>query len=152
MNTLSSWRGCGINNNGETFEVLTYVKFQQKGYCCWSLLSSFPLCLPLSSPFFHYSLCFTASCCCCCCIQAKRTDSVSCQTLPKGLKSLLYCLPLHIKKNTVTFTYFKQWHWMESLSYSLNASNKRWRFLLNVIIFTSCRLWVNVNEKGRNAT
>lgn len=62
MNIWSSWRGCGINNNGETFEVLTYVKFQQKGYCCWMFLqpallsNSFPLPLPPSSfhpsPFF----------------------------------------------------------------------------------------------------
>lgn len=52
--------GCGTNNNGETFEVLTYVKFQQKGYCCWMFLqpalfsNSFPLPLPPSSPLFPF--------------------------------------------------------------------------------------------------
>lgn len=105
MNIWSSWRGSAINNNGETFEVLTYVKFQQKGYCCWMFLqpalisNSFPLPLPPSSLSFHSSLSLKASDCC----TSQGSDFISCQTLAKWLKFPLYCQPLPLKyylKNT----------------------------------------------------
>lgn len=54
MNMWSSWWGCGLNSNGETLEVLTYVKFQQKGI----LLLNVPLaCSPLqliSPPYLSF--------------------------------------------------------------------------------------------------
>lgn len=125
MTIWSCWRGCGINNNGETFEVLTYVKFQQKGYCCWMFLlpallsNSFPL-PPPPSPQSFYSLCLQASDCC----TSQGSNCISCQTLPKLLKfpkvQSFLCTVNRYHKNMVSkillWTVALNWHHVELLN------------------------------------
>lgn len=134
MNIWSSWRGCGINNNGGTFEVLTYVKFQQKGYCCWMFLQpallsdSFPLPPPPSSQSFYSSLCLQASECC----TSQGSNCISCQTLPKLLKfpkvQSFLCTVNPYHKNMIWkilfWTVALKWHHVELLNFFYNWTNK----------------------------